>query len=157
MTTADVHGPIDFVLLQFQGDRLTGDAAEALSDLVDAGIITLYDLLIVGKAEDGSGFALDLADSREQIGGFADLAWVRSGLLTESDMRRAADTMMPGTLAVLIVYENTWALPFVAAARDGGGEMIAGARMPTQDVINALAAIETADERQPVVMTSARG
>ena len=39
MSTADVHGPIDFVLLQFQGDRLTGDAAEALSELVDAGIV----------------------------------------------------------------------------------------------------------------------
>ena len=82
---------------------------------------------------------------------------MRSGLLTEDDMRRAADTMGPGTLAMLMVYENTWAVPFVAAARDAGGELIAGVRMPTQDVIDALAAIEAADARQRVAMTPARG
>ena len=53
-------------------------------------------------------------------------------------MREAAGTMEPGTLAVLIVYENTWAVPFVAAARDAGGELIAGARIPAQDVMDAL-------------------
>jgi uncharacterized membrane protein len=160
MTTADVHGPIDFVLIEFSGDRLTGEAAQALLDLVDKGIVTLYDVLVVGKDDDGSLYALDLADSVDQVGGFADLAWVRSGLLTEDDMREAASTMRPGTLAVLIVYENTWAVPFVAAARNSGGEMIASARIPAQDVMDALDALEATeapDSRQPVAATPSGG
>ncbi|MCW2533256.1 MAG: hypothetical protein JWP62_2826 [Blastococcus sp.] len=160
MTTADVHGPIDFVLIEFSGDRLTGEAAQALLDLVDKGIVTLYDVLVVGKDDDGSLYALDLADSVDQVGGFADLAWVRSGLLTEDDMREAAGTMRPGTLAVLIVYENTWAVPFVAAARNSGGEMIASARIPAQDVMDALDALEATeapDSRQPVAATPSGG
>jgi len=160
MTTGDVHGPIDFVLIEFSADRLTGRAAQALLDLVDKGIVTLYDVLVVGKADDGSIYALDLADDAERIGGFADLAWVRSGLLTEDDMRDAAEAMLPGTLAVLIVYENTWARSFVAAVQESGGELVASARIPAQDVMDALDAMEATEapgSRQPVAATPSGG
>jgi hypothetical protein len=163
MTTADVHGPIDFVLIEFPEDRLTGGAAQALLDVVDAGIVALYDVMVVGKENDGSSYALDLADSMDRLGGFSDLAWVRSGLLTEDDMRRAADAMQPGTLAALIVYENTWAVPFVAAARESGGELIASARIPAQDVMDALDALEATEtpeapeSRRPVAATPSGG
>ena len=46
---ADVHGPVDFALLEFPRDRLTGEAAEALMDLVEAGTIRLYDLLVIAR------------------------------------------------------------------------------------------------------------
>ena len=163
MTTGDVHGPIDFVLMEFSADRLTGGAAQALLDLVDKGIVALYDVLVVGKADDGSTYAVDLADDVEQVGGFADLAGVRSGLLTDEDMQEAAAAMQPGTLAVLIVYENTWAVPFVAAAMDSGGELIASARIPAQDVMDALDALDALEangapgSRQPVAATPSGG
>ena len=160
MTTADVHGPIDFVLLEFSAERLTGETAQALLDLIDKGIITLYDVMVVGKDDDGSIYAVDLAESVEQVGGFTDLSGVRSGLLSEEDMREAAGTMEPGTLAVLIVYENTWAVPFVAAAMESGGEVIAGARIPAQDVMDALDALEAngaPESRQPVAATQSGG
>jgi hypothetical protein len=146
---------VDFVLIEFSGDRLTGGAAQALLDLVDKGIVALYDVLVVGKEDDGSIYALDLADGADQLGGFADLAWVRSGLLTEDDMREAAGAMQPGTLAVLIVYENTWAIPFVAAARESGGQVIAGERIPAKDVMDSLQALEAREPRQaPEPMTA---
>jgi len=157
MTTGDVHGPIDCVLIEFSADRLTGGGAQAMLDLVDKGIVTLYDVLVVGKDDDGSVYAVDLAENVEQLGGFAELAWVRSGLLSDEDMHEAASAMEPGTLAVLIVYENTWAVPFVAATREAGGELIAGARIPAQDVMDVLDALEAtvAAEAQPLATTTA--
>ena len=47
--TAEAHGPIDFVLLEFPGDRLTGRAAREVLDLVDRGTIALYDVSVVGR------------------------------------------------------------------------------------------------------------
>ena len=47
-------------------------------------------------------------------------------------------------MAALIVYENTWAIPFVAAARESGGELVASARIPATDVIAALEQLEAA-------------
>jgi hypothetical protein len=150
MTTAEVHGPVDFLLLEFPDDRLTGRAAEELLTLVDRGIVDVFDVVIVGKDKAGDTYGVDLSQvaaevAAEQLGGFADLAWARSGLLTEEDMEQAAAAMEPGRLAALIVYENTWAKPFVAAARESGGELVAGARLPAQDVMDALEAMESLD------------
>jgi hypothetical protein len=160
MTTGDVHGPIDFILIEFPADRLTGRAAQAMLDLVDKGIVSLYDVLFFGKADDGRVYALDLDADVEQLGGFAELAWVRSGMLTDEDMHEAAATMQPGTLAVLIVYENTWAVPFVAAAMESGGELIAGARISSQEIVDVLDALEAngaPESRQPVAATRPGG
>jgi hypothetical protein len=144
MPVADVHGPIDYVLLEFTGNRLTGRAAEELVSLVDRGIVHVYDVMVVGKDADGSGYLVDLAASSDQAGGFAELDGARSGILAEDDdLREVADAMQPGTLAALIVYENTWAIPFVAAAMESGGQLIAGGRIPAQDVMEVLDRLES--------------
>jgi hypothetical protein len=143
MPVADVHGPIDYVLLEFTGNRLTGRAAEELMNLVDRGIVRVYDVMIVGKDADGAVYSVDLAEASGQAGGFADLDGARSGILAEDDRLEVAGAMQPGTLAALIVYENTWAIPFVAAALDSGGQLIAGGRIPAEDVMEVLDAMET--------------
>jgi hypothetical protein len=140
---------VDFLLLEFPDDRLTGRAADELLSLVDRGIVSVYDVLVVGKDETGATYGVDFADlaaeQAEQLGGFTQLAGARSGLLTDEDMHQAAEALEPGRLAALLVYENTWAIPFVAAARESGGELIAGARLPAQDVMDALDALESRD------------
>ncbi|MGY4766313.1 DUF6325 family protein [Kribbella sp. CWNU-51] len=143
MPDVEVHGPIDYVLLEFTGNKLTGRAAEELVNLVDRGIVHVYDVMIVGKQADGTAYAVDLAEASGQAGGFADLSGARSGILADDDLAEAAAAMEPGTLAALIVYENTWAIPFVAAAMESGGQMIAGGRIPAEDVMEALEALES--------------
>ena len=137
-TANDVHGPVDFVLLEFPRHRLTGEAGKALLDLVERSVIRLYDLMVIGKDDDGTVELLELSET----GSFATFAGARSGLLGDDDMREAAAAMAPGTVAALIVYENSWAIPFVAAARDSGGELVASARIPAPDVMAALEALE---------------
>jgi hypothetical protein len=151
MAAADVHGPIDFVLIEFTGNRLTGRAADELVSLVDRGIVHVYDVLIVGKDDSGAVYSVDLAESADRAGAFADLKWAQSGILADDDLQQAAGAMEPGTLAALIVYENTWAIPFVAAARESGGELIAGGRIPAQDVMDAL---EGMDAKEPLETNS---
>jgi hypothetical protein len=146
VTEVKVHGPVDYLLLEFRENRLTGGAAAAVLDLVDRGIIAVYDILVVGKDQEGAAYALDLAEGVAEVGDFAGLGGARSGLLGDDDLADAASAMEPGTLAVLLVYENLWAIPFVAAAMESGGELIAGGRIPAADV---LAAVEALEARQP--------
>jgi hypothetical protein len=144
MTSTDVHGPVDFVLIEFTGDRVTGRTAQALLDLVERGIVRVYDILMIGEDTDGSVFGIDLAESADsRVGSFTELAGARSGLLSDDDVREAGSAMEPGTLAALIIYENTWAIPFVTAAREAGGELVASARIPATDVMAALDALES--------------
>jgi hypothetical protein len=140
MALTDVHGPIDYLLLEFPGDRPLDDAAAALADLVESGTVRLLDLAVVRK-DDGSTFSgITLDDS-----GFSAFAGAQSGLLGDDDLRLAADAMVPGTVAAFILYENAWAVPFVGAARQAGGSMIASERIPAQDVMDALDALDALD------------
>ena len=45
---------------------------------------------------------------------------------------------------MLIVYENRWAAPFVAAVRRNGGVVLDNQRIPVQDLVDALDAAEAA-------------
>ena len=107
MSDSDVHGPVDFLLLEFPDGERTGKPAEALFDLVDRGIVRVYDLLVLRKAEDGAVSGVEITDlSAEDVGGFTAFAGARSGLLGDDDARQAAEAMKPGTVAALLMYEN---------------------------------------------------
>ena len=141
---ADELGPIDIVVIAYPPDApMTGEAAPLLVDLVERGIIRVLDVLFVTKNEDGtfSGFdARDLTD--KGVGDFAVFEGASSGLLGDDDAAKVAEEIEPGSGAVMIVYENRWAAPFVAAVRRNGGVPIAFERIPTQDLLDALDAVE---------------
>ena len=143
-TDAGAHGPVDFALLEFPRDRLTGEAGLALMDLVDAGTIRLYDLLVISKDADGRIEVLELTDPVGPAAGFSYFAGARSGLLGDEDVQEAGAALEPDTVAALLVYENAWAAPFVAAARRSGGELVASARIPATDIMAAVESLEAA-------------
>lgn len=136
------HGPVDFVLLEFPLAGLTGRASEELIRLVEQGVIRLFDLLVVVKNDDGNVEVLELTDPGGPGEAFSYFAGARSGLLSDEDITEAAAAILPGRVAALIVYENIWAAPFVAAVRESGGELIASTRIPAPDVMEALEALD---------------
>jgi len=43
----------------------------------------------------------------------------------------------------VLLFENTWAGPFVSALRRQGADVVASGRIPADDVLAALQALET--------------
>jgi hypothetical protein len=141
----DEMGPIDYVVVEFPGNRMTGEGFPMLVDLVDRGIIRILDLRFIRKDEDGSVTAVEIADLTGD--GRLDLAvfeGVNSGLLGQDDLEEAAAAVEPGNSAGLLVYENLWAAPFAAALRRGGAQLVASGRLHVQAVLAALDAVEGA-------------
>ena len=141
----DQMGPIDYLVLEFPGNRMTGEAFPLLVDLVDRGIVRILDLVFVRKETDGSVVGLELADLNGD--GELDLAvfeGVSSGLVGEDDIQEAGNVLEPGSSAGILVYENLWAAPFAAAVRRSGGQLVASGRIPVQAVLAALEADELA-------------
>ncbi len=95
MPDNDVAGPVDFVLLEFDDpDRLDGSAATALLDLVDKGVVTVLDLLVIQKEADGTFTGIDIEGlSSDAVGGIVAFAGARSGLLGDDDLADAADAL----------------------------------------------------------------
>ena len=143
MGGVDSMGPIDYLVVEFPGSRMTGKGLPLLVDLVDRGIIRIIDLLFVKKELDGTVVAMAIADLDGD--GELDLAvfeGVSSGLLGTSEMDEAGETIEPGNSAAILIYENLWAAPLASALREGGGELVAAGRIPASDVIAALDAVE---------------
>jgi Family of unknown function (DUF6325) len=140
----DELGPIDIVVIAYPADApMTGEAVPIVMDLIERGIIRVLDVLFVMQNEDGtfSGFeAKDLEADR--IGDLKVFEGATSGLLGEEDVSTASQALEPGSAAVMIVYENRWAAPFAAAVRRNGGVVIDNQRIPVQDVIDTLDAVE---------------
>jgi hypothetical protein len=142
--TADIEmGPIDYLVIEFPGNRMTGEGWPILVDLVDRGIIRILDLAFIRKEEDGSVAGVTLEDLGEDGVELTAFEGASSGLLGDEDLAEAAAAVEPGCSAGVLLYENTWAGPFAAAMRRSGGELVAFGRIP----INAiLAAIEGEDD-----------
>ena len=139
-------GPVDVVVIAFPaGAPMTGEAVPLLMDLVDNGTIRVLDAMFVTKDEDGrfSGFeAKDLDD--KGVGDYRIFEGASSGLLGDEDAATAAEALEPGSAAVMLVYENRWAAPFAAAVRRNGGVLVDNQRIPVQDLIATLDAVEAA-------------
>jgi hypothetical protein len=136
-------GPIDYLALEFPGARLTGEGMAILVDLVERGIIRVLDMKALIRADDGSVTAIAISDLDGD--GTLDLAvfeGVESDLLDEDDLKEAAALVEPGNAVALLVYENTWAGPFVSAMRRAGAEVVASLRIPADAVIERLEELE---------------
>ena len=139
-------GPIDYLVVEFPGSHMTGEGLPLLADLVDRGIIRILDLVFVKKELDGSVVGLAIADF--DADGDLDLAvfeGASSGILGQDDIDEAGGALEPGNSAAVLVYENTWAGPLAAAIRRGGGQFVAGGRIPAEAVLAALDATDESD------------
>ena len=139
-------GPIDYLALEFPKAQLTGEGLAALVDLVDRNVIQILDLRFVKRQEDGTFDAIAITDLDGD--GTLDLAifeGVESGLLDDEDLSQAASLIEPGNAVGLIVYENTWARPFVTAMRNVGAEVVSSGRIPADTVVEILEALESAN------------
>jgi hypothetical protein len=138
-------GTIDYVVIEFPNERLSGEAFPLLVDLVDRGLIRILDLTFVRKELDGSVVGMELADFDQD--GTLDLAvfeGASSGLLDQDDIDEASSVLEPGTSAGILVWENVWAAPFAAAVRRSGGQLVASGRIPVQALLASLEAAESA-------------
>ncbi len=137
-------GPIDYLALEFPEARVNGEGLAALLDLVDKGTVRILDLRAVKREVDGTLTEMEIADFDSD--GTLDLAVFRgvsSGLLDDDDLSQAASLIEPGKVVALLVWENTWAAPFVSAMRRVGADIIASGRIPADEVVAMLDELET--------------
>lgn len=139
-------GPIDYIVVEFPGNGMTGEGLPILVDLQESGIIRILDLVFLRKDLDGSVAGMELHELAD--GSAMDLTvfdGARSGLLGDDDLAEAAAAIEPGCSAGVLIYENRWAAPFASALRRGGAQLVASGRIPVNAILAALEAQEQSE------------
>jgi hypothetical protein len=145
---ADVLGPVDYLVVEFPAEKanFSGEIAAELTSLIDRRLVRVLDLVLLRKNLDGSVEVAELADVDESdVGQLAALESDLALLLAAEDVEAIGAALDPGSIAGVLVWENTWAGPFGLAVRRAGGQLVANGRIQTQAL---LAAIEAETDKE---------
>lgn len=137
----DELGPVDYAVVGFPADKadFSGAMADELKKLMDNGTVRVLDLVMVTRDDAGNVQLAELRDRDEsEVGQLRALETDLSLLLAEEDVARVGAELEAGSVAAVLVWENTWAGPFASAIRHSGGQLISTGRIPTQALIAAV-------------------
>ncbi len=120
-------GPLEYLVVGFEGNRFTGQILSELRAARDKGIIRVVDLLVIKKDDQGNVTALELSDLKgEDAAALGPLAGDLMGLFAQDDIAKAAANIPNNSAAGLLLFEHTWAIGLKEAIKNAGGVPIAG-------------------------------
>jgi uncharacterized membrane protein len=134
--------PVEYIVIDFPGNRFDGSIVPALVDLVDKRTVRILDLVFVKKDDDGSVDCFEF-DQLDELGDFGALDGDAGDVLSDDDVLALAEDIPPGSSALFIVWEDLWAADLGRAVRNAGGEVLIGGRIPYQVVTDIISNIET--------------
>lgn len=137
-------GPVEYIMINFPGNRFDGSIAPAIGDLVQRDLVRILDLVFVLKDADGEITSLEY-DEIDVGAEFAAIEGEADGMLNEQDIEALAAELEPDSSALFILWEDRWAADLGRAVRSAGGELVGGGRIPYQvvdEIVGATSAVE---------------
>ena len=142
-------GPIEVLVIQFPGNRFTGEIIPELERLIENDTISVIDGLLVRKDDNGDvDFVefdeLGINDDAARLAGVVDQL---DALISDEDVAEWAANLEPGSSEAILVFEHTWAKGFRDAVVNSGGILADNIRIPGLVVDELLAELaELADD-----------
>ncbi len=166
-------GPVQLVVLGFEGNRFTGEILSELRRLRDHDVIRLIDLLFVSKDESGEvtvmeasdltqeeamefgatvGALIGLGEAGEQgavAGAVAGAEALEDGhVFDEHEVWYVTDSIPNGSSAAVALLEHRWAIPLREAMQGAGGRLLDESWVHPLDLVAVgLAAAEEVAEQ----------
>ncbi|QRY64641.1 hypothetical protein JVX90_08615 [Gordonia sp. PDNC005] len=136
MTTGYQFGPVDLYLIGLAGHRPDPGALAALTDLADTGLMTVLDLILISRNEDGDTTVFEATDIMNGVE--LEIAALGAiGLIGHEDVDAFATLIPEGATALLVAVELSYQRDLAQKTAASGGELLAFERIPAP-VVNAL-------------------
>ena len=125
-----MRGPIDYIVVGFEGNTFDGSVMQALADAIEQGVIGLVALAVVSKDADGAVTKLDIAESGDDsMVAFVEKYQPSDEAIASDDIDEVADLVENNCTAGLLVIEQLWAKPLKKALLDAKGVLVAEGRI----------------------------
>lgn len=117
---------VEYLVVIVPSEEAVVGVIDAVQELAAAGPAVVLDGAVVHHDAAGDTAVRELATAVRR----SALLVTPLGLLSERDLELIARELPPGTLGVVVVVEDRWAIPLARAARAVGGEIVGGERIP---------------------------
>jgi hypothetical protein len=133
-------GPIDFLALEFPGNKFNGEILASLLELVQAEVIRIIDLVAIVKDQDGTVTVRELKELDPDTVRVMDPLKVEvTSMITRNDIDGIAAALTNNSAAGLLLIENLWAIKTKQAMLDADARLLMFERIPHEVVEENLA------------------
>lgn len=123
-----MRGPIDYIIVGFEGNSFEGKILDELKSAEDNSTIRVLALALVLKDNEGNVAAV-AADENQAAAAFISKYELDNSIITEDDITEVGEVLENNTSAGLLVVEHLWAVGLKQAIIDAGGFLIADGRI----------------------------
>jgi hypothetical protein len=135
-------GPVDFLALEFPGNKFDGSILTSILELVQAGVIRVIDLVVILKDQDGTVIVRELQELDPDTIRVLDPLQVEvSSMISRNDIDGIAEALANNHAAGLMLFENLWAIKTKQAMLDANARLLMFERIPHEVVEENLAAM----------------
>jgi Family of unknown function (DUF6325) len=145
-------GPLEYLLVAFEGNNFSGEVLDALHNAQEKGTIRVIDMLLLKKDEQGNLSAFELSElSEEEARPFGFLAGSLMSIFEPDDVELTAAAMPNNSAAGLLLIEDTWAIPLKEAILHAGAVARTGGLLAYEVQKAIEAEVEAAEKKQAAV------
>ncbi len=130
-------GPVEIVAVAFPSDRIPAGVQASVLEVLAEGTVTLLDLAVVRRSDAGDVEVIEVTDLGDELE-ITDVELTGAGLAGEEDLDAVAAGLAPGTSALVLVVEHTWARGVITATSAADGVVLLSERIPAE-VVNEVA------------------
>lgn len=128
-----MRGPIDYIIVGFEGNQFDGSILKALEDATAKGTIDVLALDVISKDKDGNVMELDMSGLDNSVAvKYTRASAATKDLVTKDDVNEVGELLQNDTTAGLLVIEQLWAKPLKEALEGAHGELVAEGRIHPQ-------------------------
>ncbi|HEX8033282.1 MAG TPA: DUF6325 family protein [Ktedonobacterales bacterium] len=128
-------GPLEYLVVKFEGNHFTGEIMPELQALRDKGLVRIVDLIFIQKDKDGTVSAREISDlDADEAKRYGPIAGDVQDLLTIEDIDDVAGKLPNNSSAAIALLEHTWAIRLRETILKARGEVLEAGFVPMAEV-----------------------
>ena len=132
------YGAVDFLALEFKGNKFRGEILKELNKLMSERIIRVIDMVIIYKDAQGKVTVKEIQEPDVDFVAIFDPTKVETqGMIKKDDIEMIASKIENNCTAGLLLYENLWTVGFKEAVMRAEGQVLMQERIPHEVVLEA--------------------
>ena len=136
-------GPMEYIVIGFDGNRFDGSIAREIEKVVEKKIIRLVDVVFIARDATGEPVVLEVDNKDDpRFASFAPLLAQTRALFTPEDLEAIADSLPLGSAGLALLFEHRWAEDIKDAIAAAGGFLVRRDVVPPEVLAEVSAELE---------------